>query len=44
MSYNAPLLDLARRAEEALGNADAPDILLGAIGQQAEALEEKLKG
>jgi tetratricopeptide (TPR) repeat protein len=32
-------LDLAERAETTLGNASAPDVLLGAIGQQAEALE-----
>ncbi|MBA4115216.1 MAG: hypothetical protein H0X71_02010 [Rubrobacter sp.] len=32
-------LDLGRQAETALGNAHAPDILAGAIGQQAEALE-----
>jgi len=32
-------LDLAQRAETALGNEHAPDVLLGAIGQQAEALE-----
>lgn len=32
-------LDLARRAETALGNEHAPDVLLGAIGQQAKAFE-----
>ena len=39
MGAHDDALDLARRAETALGDADAPDVLLGAIGQQAEALE-----
>ena len=39
MGAHDDALDLARRSEAALGDADAPDVLLGAIGQQAEALE-----
>lgn len=39
MGAHDDALDLARRAETVLGDADAPDVLLGAIGQQAEALE-----
>ncbi len=39
MGQHVTALDLARRAETALGSAQAPDILAGAIGQQAEALE-----
>lgn len=39
MGSHDDALDLAWRAEAALGDADAPDVLLGAIGQQAEALE-----
>ena len=39
MGAHDDALELARRAEAALGDADAPDVLLAAIGQQAEALE-----
>ncbi len=39
MGAHNDALDLARRAEAVLGDADAPDVLLGAIGQQAGALE-----
>jgi tetratricopeptide (TPR) repeat protein len=39
MGAHEAALDLARQAETTLANDHAPDILLGAIGQQAEAFE-----
>ena len=39
MGQHKTALNLAKRAERVLKNSDAPDCKLGAIGQQAEALE-----
>lgn len=39
MGQHKAALNLAKQAERVLKNSDAPDVELGAIGQQAEALE-----